>query len=876
VAIKVYNGTNWDDCLGTQTITTTGNNVTTSFTYGAAFTAPNTSNKITGVVFFLNSIPTSGDLMFEISESSVQVATVTANRADLQLGLNYARFTTPYQFTTTGASAYKIGVKNTAANSGSLARDAGGTSTMLFATYDTATTLGATDDAIVVGHHNAGMTTKTLTLSGTGNSWGSGTDRSITSTTSRSMGAALQVGNGGTVTFDTTASTTLTIKGAVMVYKGGTFTMSGHASDISKVSTLVFDNATADGDFGIITASSTYGGVVNAVGKTVSVKAQYASGTGTAADPIVTQAAHGFAVNDEIIVPGTSHSTNQIRYVISVPSATQLVVANTVGGAEAAISNTPAAGSYIANMTRNCVVKNVTTTRGFWIFHSSSETCAFDYSRLEYANCLSGKGVNPIGSSITGTMNGLVVYHNSAAGRTSITIAGTTTQTITDVVLLNTRGTNYSAQSGIAISGANKTMSGVYAYADPSSTTMCAALSISSTAVNNTISGLHSYGGNASNGSAGYAVGVYGSGNTFTDCTINSSRVQGVYLGTGSIGNEFQNCDMAQIGTNTIDVFVQSSGLITALFSSCKMGSATLISNYLNTLEGSEIKFHELDDSTSKHRWYTNHGSAWSSGSGLTDTTVRTASSLALAIKPEDNTSGQSWEFLVPAVPSSQCGVFGYGYRNATFSAGTFKVELFLPGSTVADASYTFATTTGSWLPFNISAYYSGSATRYATVRVTAITATAGAYAFIDDLYDAGTGNKIAGLDAWHEGKPSPIMVAADYSAVPALVWGYSDATTSADTMGQRQVDALAAADYTTPPTAAAIEAEVLDSVDGVEAGLTARKALRLITAALAGKISGADTSTVTIRNAVADDADRITATVDTNGNRTALTYDLD
>ena len=61
-----------------------------------------------------------------------------------------------------------------------------------------------------------------------------------------------------------------------------------------------------------------------------------------------------------------------------------------------------------------------------------------------------------------------------------------------------------------------------------------------------------------------------------------------------------------------------------------------------------------------------------------------------------------------------------------------------------------------------------------------------------------------------------------------------------------------------------------------VETGLTLRQALRLVTAATAGKISGGGTATVTIRNAVADGADRIVATVDTDGNRTAITYDLD
>lgn len=67
----------------------------------------------------------------------------------------------------------------------------------------------------------------------------------------------------------------------------------------------------------------------------------------------------------------------------------------------------------------------------------------------------------------------------------------------------------------------------------------------------------------------------------------------------------------------------------------------------------------------------------------------------------------------------------------------------------------------------------------------------------------------------------------------------------------------------------------ILDALNAVEQGLTVREALRLMTAATAGKVSGAGTSTVTFRSAEADDHDRIVATVDGSGNRTAITTDL-
>jgi hypothetical protein len=66
-----------------------------------------------------------------------------------------------------------------------------------------------------------------------------------------------------------------------------------------------------------------------------------------------------------------------------------------------------------------------------------------------------------------------------------------------------------------------------------------------------------------------------------------------------------------------------------------------------------------------------------------------------------------------------------------------------------------------------------------------------------------------------------------------------------------------------------------LDRADAIETGLTPRQCLRLVVASTAGKVSGADTTTVVIRNAVQDSKPRITATVDVNGNRTAITYDV-
>ena len=66
--------------------------------------------------------------------------------------------------------------------------------------------------------------------------------------------------------------------------------------------------------------------------------------------------------------------------------------------------------------------------------------------------------------------------------------------------------------------------------------------------------------------------------------------------------------------------------------------------------------------------------------------------------------------------------------------------------------------------------------------------------------------------------------------------------------------------------TGAVLESEI-------EPGMTLRQALRIVTAAMAGKVSGAAGTTVTIRD-VNDTTNRIVATVDANGNRSAVTLD--
>lgn len=85
--------------------------------------------------------------------------------------------------------------------------------------------------------------------------------------------------------------------------------------------------------------------------------------------------------------------------------------------------------------------------------------------------------------------------------------------------------------------------------------------------------------------------------------------------------------------------------------------------------------------------------------------------------------------------------------------------------------------------------------------------------------------------------------------------------------------DAIGASELATDAVQEIADA-ILDRANGIETGVTLRQVLRGVAAALLGKASGLDTTTAVFRD-INDTKDRITATVDADGNRSAVTTDL-
>jgi hypothetical protein len=133
------------------------------------------------------------------------------------------------------------------------------------------------------------------------------------------------------------------------------------------------------------------------------------------------------------------------------------------------------------------------------------------------------------------------------------------------------------------------------------------------------------------------------------------------------------------------------------------------------------------------------------------------------------------------------------------------------------------------------------------------------------------SGNVLAALAA--SGEAAGVATAS--GAITALAWAVGSSAGVATASGTRY--ATGALSGSIAPAvdleASLFSTYLLDSED-VETGMTLREALRIVLAASGGKVAISG-DTVTIRD-VNDTVDRITATTDTNGQRTAVTLDAD
>lgn len=785
----------WDTVTNTPGIQASANlDVTAGNVFTAAFTAPNTTNACTGVLLFVVAAGTSGIITVTLQQSTVDTAAsasidvanlpVVASNLGNQGSWVYFRFPVPYVFATTTASAYRFRITGASlvGTTSLAASNAGGTLASYLATDNRNTALSTTaDDVFVVGHN---LTTPIeVTVDGT-QQWGSRTDVSA-GISSRSFGLALNIYKGGMLKWDTSASSQLTLRGTGVIGPQGELQMGTVASPLpyGQTAKLIFSTA-SDGQGGIKnTGKLTLQGAPQT--STTLWKTKYASGVGTAADPLITSTAVDWAVGDEIEIASTDlYTQTEKRFIITKNSATSYVVSTTAGGAETALTYTHTTDADIINLQRNVIWTTDDTTK-YWYFANYSTIAGdmdVDWARFEYVG--ENSNASKYGFTIQGAftveadIDYCVVY--SVGFRGLIWQMSVMPSSHTGLVVTSSGPTQ---NIGLFVSGSahsksfidcfvlNQTNFGIYVQ----NVANCSMTRVR--AISNAQSGSSGHGGLVLDAAVNFAA---------NDCDVHANGSNGLLI-QNVAASSMASSRVGTRGANVIaDVAVADDTFNDFLFDACSFGSPTLITNYADQSRGSSINFYKHNNTANKHFWYTDAGKGEATGAGLTDTTVRTSGSLATKISPEDATNGFVWETLIPAIPDSSTFISGYLRRSV--AGGTAKIELFLPGSTVADASYTFDTTTDTWLPFMVSAYYSGDETLYATVRVTVI-GNSGAF-YLDDFYDAGVNNKVAGFDLWYRGKPAPVFSAIDVSGVPALVWAYPTSNLEvADTTGKTLVD---------------------------------------------------------------------------------------
>ncbi len=703
-------------------------------------------------------------------------AVVTVNNADIPSTGNwlYVRLTTPFVFTAVTAGRYAWRCQTSTGTTSALAANSAGTAFAYITTDNRTAAAGLTDDIWVCSQN--GSTAVTCTVDGTTGSIGSGTETGSLAS-GRSVGMAINVYGGvsastAVLKWDTTASTTLTLKGSYYAGTGGEFQIGTVANPYPTALTakLRIDMVTSGNHGG----SSLDGGRIILQGSPKAFfKTTYVSGVGTAASPFVVADSVDWSVGDEVIITATGDSATNYnetenRFIITKNSATSYVLSTTSGGAEAALTYSHTNEAEIVNVTRNVVIESTDTTKAQFIKGVSTTDGNIDWKWVRFetigANSANKDGVVVVGTSTHyGSCDYCVAYRPLYRG--FYFAASRIQQSHTGLIACN--GVQSANIGGITVASVKKrTFTDFFCLSNErigceiSSSYSCTFVRLRS--ISNNLDNIAV--GNSVSGGVSISVSAV----TFSDARINCNRNLGIHL-TGSNGTLFTDGNIGDIGTNVTDVNTVDSTLNVTTFADCLFGSSTLVNGYLLQLDGSFLKFHNFNNVTNNHIWYTNYGIARSTGAGLSDTTIRTVGSLGLRLSAEDSTSGFTWEFSVLARAGRAVSVLGFLQKNAAFGADVARVDLYLPGSSTPDATQTMSSTTGSFLVFSLASNYTGTVDGFAKVQIVALTTTPSAYIYVDDIFN-GT-NKITGIDVWENGMPSPIMFEqlGDASAVWAV-----------------------------------------------------------------------------------------------------------
>ena len=763
----------WDTMTNTPTLHAS-TNVTAGTLYSQAFDAPGLTDSATAVLVYITGLADSGGDTVTLTLQEYNgaawndtAATVTRNKADVtQSAWNHFRVGTPYTFTTLTAGYYRWKITQTG-TSITFAADSGG-SIFAYASFDDRTGFPAAGHAAWI----VSDTTSDLTITITGTELCENTAGRATVLSQRTLETALYVSSNGKLAFDKSGSDRLESKGNIFfsVDSSVDADYSVAAGDL----TIEMEHLSASGDYGIYVYNPKNIDVIGKAKSTTELwKTNYASGDGATGTELVTSDAVDWDVDDRIVITSTdTYNHLETKYIKTKVDASTYTLADTPGGAESALSYTHLTTAHIINEERNIKVTAKNTSYGYY-----------------FNNLSTGDRANNVWQWIQFTYPGGTVGSRRGVQLTS---SGSTDITFDYNVCIDP--VNWWGLS-TSSSKATKTFTGLiqdggdWFYMGAPNTTYedpvvlrarkigFDVLVTSNVTINNGISNGNNYMG------ASYWGGGLINSNGFTcyNTDFQANRNASMSLNVCS-DVRFLNCTVGNVASDNVNVYGAFDVTNQALFQDCLFDTGiTLYSNHNDLNSGSEVKFHAIDQVDNVNRWYMSGGIWNMTGAGLTDTTTLTAGSFCLGGTVEDVTEGLWWEFLIPAKVGETSYANGLAQKNASMAASDALVELFMPGSVVADSTY--------YLPYDsdindwsVAALYLGTTDDFAKVRVTAKSVTSGAKFYVDSIFN-GT-DELNGIDLWHEGKPAGIMLVQ--AGDPIAVWQVpTSALTMSGTIGK-------------------------------------------------------------------------------------------
>jgi len=314
---------------------------------------------------------------------------------------------------------------------------------------------------------------------------------------------------------------------------------------------------------------------------------------------------------------------------------------------------------------------------------------------------------------------------------------------------------------------------------------------------------------------------------------------------TGEAGIDWANIGAPTTTQNLSGTSISTVATATAVTTVNGLAANVITATALATSAVDEISDGVWDEQLSGHT------TAGSAGKALSDA----------------GSAGDPWSTALP-------GAYGAGTAGHIVGTGIPDIApgaangLFKAGSNAA-TSITTALTAN--VIGNITGNLSGSVGSVATGGIAAASFAAGAIDAAAIATDAIGANEIsaAAVTKIQTGLATPTNITA---GTITTVTNLTNAPTAGDLTATMKTSVTTAASAATPAlSAAGVDAIWDDAVDG---SVTARQSLRLANSANGAIVAGAATPTVTIRD-LADTKDRVTATVDASGNRTAVSRDL-